>query len=94
MKSEVYSWRISSSLKQDLERVARHRKVTVSVVLHTAVREWLAKNVVDIADDEEQKRLHEAAQACLGVLKGRNSRRAENASELIHKSLRRRYGRR
>jgi len=94
MKSQVYSWRISSALKMDLERVARHRRVPVSELVDTAVREWLEKNTVDIADDEEQKKLHAAAEACLGVLKGRDPHRAENAAELIRKSLRRRYGRR
>jgi hypothetical protein len=90
----VYSWRISSGLKRELERVARHRKVPVSAVLDTAVREWLARNAVDLADDEEQKRLHAAVDVCLGVLRGGNPRRAKNAGELIRKSLRRRYGRR
>jgi hypothetical protein len=94
MKSEVYSWRISSGLKQDLERAARRRKVSVSAVLDAAVREWLEKNALDIADDDEQRQLHIAAEACLGVLKGRNPRRAENTASLIRKSLRRRYGRR
>jgi hypothetical protein len=94
MKTEVYSWRVSRGLKSDLERVARRRKVRVSAILDTAVREWLANNAADIADDEEQRKLHQAVEACAGVLTGNNPRRAESASELIRKSLSRRYGRR
>ena len=40
MKTEVYSWRVSSQLKSDLERAARSRKVPVSKVLHEAAIFW------------------------------------------------------
>ena len=60
MKTEVYSWRVSSELKQHLEREARRRKASISSILDTAAREWLAKSRASIADDEEQKRLHAA----------------------------------
>jgi len=93
MRSEVYSWRLSPGLKADLERVARVRKIRVSAVLDMAVREWLAKNAQEIAGDEEQKRLHAAAERCIGVVAGKNPRRAENSAATIRKSLRRQYGR-
>ncbi len=93
MKTEVYSWRLSRGLKSDLERAARARRVRVSAVLDMAVREWLAKNAVDIADDEEQKRLHAAVAPYLGSLRGGNPRRGENASKMVKEILRRRYGR-
>lgn len=93
MKTEVYSWRLSRGLKSDLEQAARARKVRVSALLDVAVREWLAKNSVDIAGDEEQKRLHAAVERCIGVVRGKNSRRAETAAATIRKSLRRQYGR-
>jgi hypothetical protein len=93
MKTEVYSWRLSRGLKSDLERAARIRKVRVSAVLDMAVREWLAKNAVDIADDEEQKRLHAAAAPYLGCLRGRNPHRSETVSKTVKEILRRRYGR-
>ncbi|MGA2300523.1 MAG: hypothetical protein ABSG77_07505 [Candidatus Acidiferrum sp.] len=93
MKTEVYSWRLPPSLKADLERVARVRKIRVSAVLDIAVREWLAKNAQEIAGDEEQKRLHAAAEKCIGVIAGKNPRRAETAAATIRKSLRRQYGR-
>jgi predicted transcriptional regulator len=93
MKTEVYSWRVSSELKSDLERVARGRKVSVSAVLDMVVRDWLKKSGVDTATDEEQRRLHAAAEGCLGVLAGRNPRRAETARKAIQAKLRKRYGR-
>ncbi len=94
MKTEVYSWRVAPSLKADLERVARVRKIRVSAVLDMAVRDWLAKNAVDIADDDEQKRLHAAAAPFIGVFAGRNPRRSEMVREFIRKRLARKYGRR
>jgi hypothetical protein len=93
MKTEVYSWRLSRGLKSDLERAARARKVRVSTVLDMAVREWLAKNASDVADDEEQKRLHAAVAPYLGSLHGGNPRRSETASKTVKEILRRKYGR-
>jgi len=93
MKTEVYSWRLPPGLKADLERVARVRKIRISTVLDMAVREWLAKNAREFAGDEEQKRLHAAAERCIGVIAGKNPRRAETAAATIRKSLRRQYGR-
>ena len=58
MKTEVYSWRLSRELKSDLEREARLRKVSVSSVLETAVRDWLRKSNADVPDDQAQRKLH------------------------------------
>lgn len=44
MKTEVYSWRLSSELKSDLERAARHRRVPLSSVLEEAARKWLSES--------------------------------------------------
>ena len=93
MRSEVYSWRLSADLKSDLEREARLRKVTVSSVLESAVRDWLKNGNADASDDEAQRRLHTAATACFGVLASGNSRRYETARDALRKRLRRRYGR-
>ena len=41
MKTEVYSWRVSSDLKPDLEREAHSRKASLASLLDTAAREWL-----------------------------------------------------
>ena len=93
MKTEVYSWRLSEELKLNLEREAHLRKVSVSSVLETAVRDWLKKSNTDTPDDQAQGKLHTAAARCLGVLRGANSRRAETAREVVRRRLRRRYAR-
>lgn len=92
MRTEVYSWRLSRELKSDLERAARRRKVRVSAVLDIAVREWLAKNAADIADDEEQKRLQAAVEPFIGAIAGRNPKRSEMVREIVRKRLARKYG--
>jgi len=93
MKTEVYSWRLSSELKSDLERQARLRKVPVSFILDNAVREWLQKNNGDAASDEAQRRLHAAAAHCFGAFAGGDSNRAEKAGDQLRRRLRRRYAR-
>ena len=93
MKTEVYSWRVSREKKSRLERAARTRKVHVATVLDIAVDEWLAKNGDVVTDDEEQKRLHAAAKQYIGVISGKNPRRAETSSAEIRRSLRRKHGR-
>ena len=89
----MYSWRLPGELKSDLEREARHRKVSVSAILDLAVRDWLKKSGLEVEGDEAQRRLHAAAAKCIGVLTGRNPRRAETAREEIRRRLRRRRGR-
>jgi predicted transcriptional regulator len=93
MRTEVYSWRLSDELKSDLEREARLRKMPVSAILDLAVREWLKKSALDVEGEEAQRELHAAAEQYLGVLAGRDRRRAETARETVRKQLRRRYGR-
>jgi hypothetical protein len=93
MKTEVYSWRLAGELKSDLEREARLRKVPVSAVLETAVRDWLKKDVANASEEEAQGRLHRVAAECFGVLASGNLRRAETARDTLRKRLRRRYAR-
>ena len=88
MKTAVYSWRLSDELKSNLEHHARLRRVPVSKVLETAVREWLVKAESETPEDELQKRLHEAAAKYIGVLDGGDPHRAENAREIIRARLR------
>ncbi|MGB6775464.1 MAG: hypothetical protein WBD25_06045 [Terriglobales bacterium] len=90
MRSEVYSWRLSGELKSDLEREARLRKVPVSAVLETAVRDWLKKGDPDVSEDEVQQRLQAAAANCFGVLAGGNAHRSETARETLRTRLRQR----
>ena len=93
MKSEVYSWRVSTEVKTSLERAARNRKVSLSSVLDTAAREWLAKAAAEGDDDELQRTLHTNAAESLGVLASGNARGSETVREAVRSRLRQRYGR-
>jgi hypothetical protein len=93
MKTEVYSWRVSTDLKAGLEREARRRKMSVSAVLDLAAQDWLRKSSADNNDDEEQRRIRHAASKCFGVLASGEARRSESVSQAVRQRLRRRYGR-
>jgi hypothetical protein len=67
-KSEVYSWRLTSKLKEELEQAARAEKVSLSVVLELLTRDWLRQRKEQ--DESEQKRLRAALMACAGSYKG------------------------
>ncbi|HMD47480.1 MAG TPA: hypothetical protein VKG79_00215 [Bryobacteraceae bacterium] len=93
MRTEVYSWRLSGELKSVLEREARLRKVPVSAVLETAVKDWLKKGATDVSEEHAQRRLHGVAANCFGVLASGNPRRAETAREALRERLKRRHAR-
>jgi hypothetical protein len=93
MKSEVYSWRVSTDTKMDLEREARKAGISVSVLLDRISQEWLlAKRAADRDSTEEQARLHAAADKVIGTISaGKNY--SENVRTEVRKRLRKRYGR-
>lgn len=93
MKTEVYSWRVSSELKQSLEREARRRKSSIASILDAAARAWLAKSRASIADDEEQKRLHAAIEPLLGSISRNIPYSPEILRETIRRRVNQRYGR-
>jgi hypothetical protein len=93
MKTEVYSWRVSSDVKTSLEREARRRKISMSAALDTAAREWLQKSAAANEGDGEQRRLQKAASKWLGALASGNAQRSETASQDVRDRLRRHYGR-
>ncbi len=93
MKTEVYSWRVSTELKTGLEREARRRKTSVSAVLDLAAQEWLRKSATGKDDEEEQRRLQQAASECFGIFAGGDARRSESVRPAVRARLRRRYDR-
>ena len=93
MKTEVYSWRVSSDVKTSLEREARRRKISMSAALDAAAREWLEKSAAANEGDGEQRRLQKAASKWLGALASGNAQRSETASQDVRDRLRRHYGR-
>ena len=92
MKTEVYSWRVSSDVKTSLEREARRRKISMAAALDAAAREWLQKSVMRNEGDEEQRHLRKAASKWFGKLSSGNAQRSETATERVRDRLRRRYG--
>lgn len=93
MKTEVYSWRVSTELKTGLEREARRRKTSLSAVLDLAAQEWLTKSAAGNEGDAQQRRLQRAASGCFGVLASGEARRSETAQQAVRQRLRRRHGR-
>jgi hypothetical protein len=92
MKTEVYSWRVSTELKMKLEHEARRRNISVSALLDLAARDLLEKR--DIVDDEEaQRRIHAAVLACAGTLESDGPFASAKVSETVKQRLRRKYGR-
>jgi hypothetical protein len=57
-KSEVYSWRVTSQLKRQLEEAARDEKTSVGAVLERVMSDWL-KGRRPRMDEEQQRRLRE-----------------------------------
>jgi hypothetical protein len=89
MKTEVYSWRVSTDLKIGLEREARRRKISLSAALDLAAREWLSKSGAENEDKEEQIRRHEAASKCFGAFSGNDVDRSKNVRQAVQQRLRR-----
>ena len=93
MKTEVYSWRVSTELKTGLEREARRRKTSLSAVLDLAAQEWLTKAGAGNESDEEQRRLRQAASECFGAFASGDSRRSQSVRQAVRQRLRRRHER-
>ena len=92
MKTEVYSWRVSTELKTGLEREARRRKISLAAALDLAAQEWLKKGSAE-DDAAEQKRLHAAAAKAIGAIADGGPYDAENVREIVRQRIRQRYGR-
>ena len=93
MKTEVYSWRVSTDIKTGLEREARRRKLSLAAVLDLAAEEWLKKSAPGTDDDDEQHRLQQAALKSIGSIAGGDPLRSENVKQAVRQRLRRQYGR-
>jgi hypothetical protein len=79
-------------MNQALQREARLRKKPVSSAPDLAAREWLKRSGADAAGDAAQRKLHAAAENCLGTLASGNSHRAETARKTMRRRLRRQEG--
>ena len=88
MKSEVYSWRLSPDLKEDLEEAARRERVSVARLLERIAREWLKARAAAAGDDEaEQERLRAVAMQFVGTLRSGDPHLSEKVSERMREDL-------
>jgi hypothetical protein len=94
MKGEVYSWRLSRELKEDLEQAARRERVTLARLLERISRDWLKARASAAEDDEaEQERIRARAMRFVGSIQGGDPDRAAKARERVREVLARKYGR-
>jgi hypothetical protein len=92
-KTEVYSWRLSRQLKGELEEAARSEDKSLAELLEQIAREWIERSRQTGGDeDEQQRRLREAAIKFVGVIEGGNPHRAEAARSEVKAQIARRHG--
>ena len=90
-KTEVYTWRVSSSMKANLEEAARNKKRSVAQLLEEIVSEGLsATEKQNEAEVNNQRRLHARAARFLGCMTGGVARRSERTRELVRARLKQR----
>jgi hypothetical protein len=94
MKGEVYSWRLSRELKDDLEEEARKEGVSLSRLLERIARDWLKARGSGAEDDEaEQERLRAIAMQIAGTIRGGDPDLAAEVAKRVRESLACTYGR-
>ena len=92
-KTGVYSWRVDTDLKSALEHAARTQKTSVARLLDQIVRSWLHESPSLNGEDEQQQRLHSAAQQCFGTLSGGDPDLATLAKARVRRKIRERHAR-
>ena len=90
-KTEIYTWRVSPTVKSRLEEAARVRRQSVARLLDELVTQGL-DNASSEGDthEVEQHRLHAQARRFLGCISGGHARRSERVRELVRARLKRR----
>lgn len=90
-RTEVYSWRLTPSLKQRLEARAREEGVSLSELLDRIAGDWLVASG-DPDDADAQRRLHAAVEATSGTLAGGDPSRSRRAREIVAARVRSKAG--
>ena len=87
-KTEVYTWRVSSSMKASLEEAARNTNRSVARLLDEIVAERLdATGRTSEAEMNDQRRLHARAARFAGRLSGADPLRSANAKARVRARL-------
>jgi len=93
-KSEVYTWRVSPSMKASLEEAARNSNRSVARLLDEIVAERLdTTGLTGGADMDRQRRLHARAARFAGRFSGNDPLRAQTAKARVRARLSERRGR-
>ena len=92
MKTEVYSWRLSPHLKNELREAARAEQKSIADLLEEIVRDWLRHTRGGTGtEDERQQRVREAVLECAGMIDG-GPDLAENARSAVRARIAKRHG--
>jgi hypothetical protein len=91
-KTEVYSWRLSPRLKNELAEQARAKHTSLAELLEEIAESWLRQAGAQDGDEaERQRRLHEAALPFVGAIDGGQPDRAETARDRLRSRLAHRH---
>jgi hypothetical protein len=89
MKTEVYSWRVSATLKAELESEAKREGMSLAGLLDQVTAKWLEDRRND--DEAEQAAIRKRAAAAIGSIRGGDPTRSERASELVREIIRQKH---
>jgi hypothetical protein len=95
MKTEVYSWRVSTDVKSALEAEARRENISLAALLDKMARRWIKERAAERLDDAtEQAKLHKIAAKFAGALRmGGGPYTNEVVRKRIQERLTKKYGR-
>jgi len=88
MKTEVYSWRLSTHRKAELEQEARREGTSVSALLDQITADWLAhRRNGHSTDDAEQAALRKRVMKTVGTIRSGDPTLAQRAGELVREII-------
>jgi hypothetical protein len=92
MKTEVYSWRLSTDKKAELESQARREGRSLAGLLDDITTDWLNQRRNGNGDDEaEQAELHRRVLTTVGTIHGGDPTRSSRAGELVREIIIRKH---
>jgi len=88
MKTEVYSWRVSSRRKSELEAEARRNGTSLAALLDSIAGDWLdSKRNSRVDEHLEQERIRARAFAAIGSFASGDPHLSSNVSRLVREGL-------